>query len=86
MEAGAGRTWARSDGFVDTLLGEDPNASVEALKEALREGAGPVRLVQAVTYAAALRVARFHVQNEFSDWLVVLHTFSYLNALHQLMK
>ena len=86
MEAGAGRTWTRSDGFVDTLFGEDPNASVEALKEALREGASPVQLAQAVTYAAALRVARFHVQNEFSDWLVVLHTFSYLNALHQLMK
>ena len=86
MEAGAGRTWKRSDGFVETLLGEDPNASADALKGALREGATPVQLAQAVTVAAAYRVARFHVQNEFVDWLGVLHTFSYSNALHQLMK
>lgn len=39
-----------------------------------------------MTYAAALRVTRFHVQNEFPDWIGVLHTFSYSNALHQLLK
>ncbi|HEU4792252.1 MAG TPA: hypothetical protein VFS96_01210, partial [Nitrolancea sp.] len=37
-------------------------------------------------YAAALRVARFHTSNEFSDWITVLHTFTYCNALHQGLK
>ena len=36
--------------------------------------------------AAALRIVRFHVNNEFSDWIAVLHTFSYANALHQMLK
>ena len=36
-----------------------------------------------MTYAAALRVARFHTSNEFGDWITVLHTFTYCNALHQ---
>ena len=26
------------------------------------------------------------MQNEFSDWISVLHTFSYANALHQMLK
>ena len=28
----------------------------------------------------------FHVQNELADWIAVLHTFTYSNALHQLLK
>ncbi len=86
IEAGAGKTWARPEGFVETLLGDDPGAGVEALKGALGAGARPVQLAQAVAYAAALRVARFHVQNEFSDWIAVLHTFTYANALHQILR
>ena len=45
-----------------------------------------MQLAEAVALAAALRIARFHVRNEFSDWISVLHTFSYANALHQLLK
>ena len=43
-------------------------------------------MAEAVALAAALRIVRFHVRNEFSDWISVLHTFSYANALHQLLK
>ena len=86
MKAGTGKTWHRSRDFVETLLGEDPNASVAALTQSLQEGARPAQLAQAVAVAAAHRVARFHVQNEFSDWLGVLHTFSYSNALHQMIR
>ncbi len=43
-------------------------------------------LAEAITMAAALRIVRFHVNNEFSDWIAVLHTFSYANALHQMLK
>ncbi len=41
---------------------------------------------RAVSYAAALRVARFHTSNEFSDWITVLHTFTHANAVHQLLR
>ncbi len=86
FEAGEGTVWTRSPSLVDTLLGDDPQASVNALKDALEKGARPVQLAQALAYAAALRVARFHIQNEFVDWIAVLHTFTYANALHQLLK
>jgi hypothetical protein len=36
-----------------------------------------------VAYAAALRIARFHTRNEFSDWDTALHTFTFANAVHQ---
>lgn len=86
LEAGKGKVWNRSPNLVDTLLGDDPHASVNALKDALEGGARPGHLAQALAYAAALRVARFHIQNEFADWIAVLHTFTYANALHQLLK
>jgi hypothetical protein len=81
-----GRTWGGFNGLVETLLGDDPAASVAALVQALEDGAGVLALSSAVTYAAALRVARFHTSNEFGDWITVLHTFSYANALHQSLK
>ena len=86
LEAGAGKTWTQPDRFVEGLLGDDPQASADTLKGALQDGARPVQLARAVAYAAALRVARFHIQNEFADWIGVLHTFTYANALHQLLK
>ena len=83
---GQNETWDGVEDLVELLHGDDPHTAVEALKDALRDGARPVQLARAVAYAAALRVARFHVQNEFSDWIAVLHTFTYANALHQLIK
>ena len=41
-----------------------------------------IQLAQTVAYAAALRIARFHTSNEFSDWDTALHTFSFANAVH----
>ena len=81
-----GREWKGSGEFTDALLQDDPHAIVEGLNEALRRGARPVLLAEAITMAAALRIVRFHVNNEFSDWIAVLHTFSYANALHQMLK
>ena len=40
-------------------------------------------IAQAVAYAAALRIARFHTSNEFGDWDTALHTFTFANAVHQ---
>jgi hypothetical protein len=39
-----------------------------------------------VSYAAALRIARFHTANEFGDWDTVLHTFTFANAIHQAIR
>jgi nitrite reductase/ring-hydroxylating ferredoxin subunit len=75
--------WDGRRALVDVLLGEDPAASVEALLDALREGASEVELASAVTYAAALRIARFHTSNEFGDWDTALHTFTFANAVEQ---
>src|SRR5204863_8502075 len=69
--------------LVDVVLGEDAQASADALLGALRDGAGAVELGAAVAYAAALRIARFHTANEFGDWETALHTFTFANAVHQ---
>ena len=69
----------------DILLGDDPYAIVAWLMESLRSGTRPTELTRALAYAAVLRVARFHTSNEFSDWITVLHTFTYANALHRSM-
>lgn len=86
LKEGEDKTWDRPDDFLEILLGEDPNASIEAALTALSNGARPVELAQSVAVASAMRVARFHTQNEFSDWIAVLHTFTYANALHQMLK
>lgn len=65
-----------------TLLGDDPQAAVAVLLDALSGGAALTALSGALRYAAALRMARFHTSNEFGDWITVLHTFTYCNALH----
>jgi hypothetical protein len=36
-----------------------------------------------VAYAAALRIARFPISNEFRDWDTALHTFTFANAVQQ---
>lgn len=71
------------DALVETLLGDDPQAIADALLDALRAGASDADLAQSVTYAAALRIARFHTSNEFGDWDTALHTFSFANAIQQ---
>jgi nitrite reductase/ring-hydroxylating ferredoxin subunit len=70
----------------NTLLGDDPAAISQALVDALSAGIALSELSLAVSYAAALRVARFHTSNEFNDWIAVLHTLSSANATHRLLK
>src|ERR1035437_7279808 len=64
-------------------MGDDPAAIVTALLDALRAGACVVEIAGAVTYAAALRIARFHITNDFNDWDTALHSFSFSNAIQQ---
>ncbi|WP_254537508.1 Rieske (2Fe-2S) protein [Halomarina litorea] len=83
VAAGAGEEWERPEGFVETLLGEDPEASIDALTDAIREGATTTQLADAVARAATRRVMYFATNNEFSDWDTVHHTFTYANAVHR---
>jgi len=69
--------------LVETILGEDPEATLNALLQALRDGATAVDVASAVTCAAATRIARFPTSNEFGDWDTALHTFTFANAVEQ---
>jgi nitrite reductase/ring-hydroxylating ferredoxin subunit len=75
--------WTAPDGFDGTLLGDDPEAVVGALSDAVRAGATPAALADRVCHAAATRVARFGTANEFGDWNTVHHTFTYANAVRR---
>jgi nitrite reductase/ring-hydroxylating ferredoxin subunit len=76
-------SWDGRAELVQVLLGEDAQASADALLSALRNGASDDELAGAVTYAAALRIARFPTSNEFGDWDTALHTFTFANAVQQ---
>lgn len=69
--------------LTDTLLSDDPQATIAQLLAALREGVSEMALAGVVAHAAAVRIARFHTSNEFGDWDTALHTFTFANAVHQ---
>lgn len=77
------RRWSGRAELAQGLLSDEPQANVDALLGALHDGATPEQVAGAVTYAAALRIARFHTANEFGDWDTVLHTFTFANAMHR---
>jgi len=81
-----GRPWDGFDATVEALLDDRPESGVQALVRALADGATLNEVSQALCYAAALRIARFHTSNEFGDWITVLHTFSYCNALDHMIE
>ena len=84
VAAGADRSWNESDDFLETLLGDDPEAIVGALRDAIAAGATRRELTNAVARAATRRVAYFATNNEFADWDTVHHTFVYAVAAHEL--
>jgi hypothetical protein len=49
-------------------------------------GARPEELGRALADAAALRITRFHTQNDHGDWDEVHHAFTAANALHQALR
>lgn len=86
LQKASSAKWQCTPAFLETLLGEDPFAIVENLQAALLQGARFEQLAGAVALAAAYRIAYFRTSNEFSDWITVLHTFTYANAVHQAMR
>ena len=85
LAAGASRRggWEGRGALVEAVLGDDPAASIAALLAALAEGATEPELASAVSFAAAMRIARFPTSNEFGDWDTALHTFTFANAVEQ---
>lgn len=82
VEAGEGTEWAEPDDFEATLMGEDPEAIIDALTDAIAAGASARELAQVLAYCGARRIAHFGTANEFRDWNTVHHTYTYLNAVH----
>jgi nitrite reductase/ring-hydroxylating ferredoxin subunit len=83
VAAGEGKEWEPPANFVETLLAEDAEAIIDALTDAIKEGATTGQLADAVARAATRRVLWFATNNEFNDWNTVHHTFTYANALHR---
>ena len=81
-EPGPGGWYGRAE-LVETILSAEAVEILEALLAALRAGASAVELASAVTFAAAMRIARFPTTNEFGDWDTALHTFTFANAVEQ---
>jgi nitrite reductase/ring-hydroxylating ferredoxin subunit len=79
-------TWLGEDALLDTILGDDPAAILEAITQAILAGASPETLGAVVAHAAFLRMARFHTSNEFGDWETVHNTLTAANALHQALR
>lgn len=78
-----GVAWDGTQALIPVLHADDPQAIADSLLAALEAGATVVQLASAVSYAAALRIARFHTSNEFPDWDTALHTFTFANAIEQ---
>ncbi len=67
--------------FTQTMLGNDFVPIVAEIEEKLRAGVKPTDICRAMTYASAIRVARFHLKNE-GDWHDVANIYSYAHALY----
>ena len=78
--------WNEADTLAREMLGESPADILEAIKTAIKSGATPEQLGSAVTYAAFLRMAHFHISNEFGDWDTVHNTLTAAHALHRALQ
>ena len=78
--------WDHEDALARQMLGESPSDILDAIKTALKSGATAEQLGSAVAYAAFLRMAHFHISNEFGDWDTVHNTLTAANALHRALQ
>ena len=79
-------SWSGASALANVITGDDPQAIADAMLAALREGASPTQLARTVACAAAIRIARFHISNEFGDWDTAHHSFTFANAVHQAIE
>jgi nitrite reductase/ring-hydroxylating ferredoxin subunit len=85
-EQGRGRTWGGESGLVRALQADEPGVAVDALDEALEQGASALELGRALALAAAYRLARYNLRNEVFDWETMHHAFTTANAVYQAAK
>jgi nitrite reductase/ring-hydroxylating ferredoxin subunit len=85
LAAGAGKRggWGGRGELVERILADEATSILDEILAALGEGASEVEVASAVSFAAATRIARFPVSNEFGDWDTALHTFTFANAVEQ---
>jgi nitrite reductase/ring-hydroxylating ferredoxin subunit len=69
--------------ILNQILSDRPIETIEYVTKLLKQGYSPIRLARIIALAAAERIARFHTQNEFGDWITVLHTFTHAHAVHE---
>ena len=78
--------WDDADALAQHLLGDNPADILDAIKDAIRAGATAEQLGSVVAHAAFLRMAHFHVSNEFNDWDTVHNTLTAANALDRALQ
>jgi nitrite reductase/ring-hydroxylating ferredoxin subunit len=83
MTLGTGHLGDGFDPLVAKVLEDDPNSGASAISEALSRGVALSEIGQAVAHAAALRIGRFPISNEFGDWDTVHNTWTACQALAQ---
>ena len=71
--------------FYRELLEDDPRGILSAIAATMADGVSPVEITRHLALAAAWRLARFPESNDFDDWFGPMHTFSFCNALHQVL-
>ena len=88
LEQGRSRygEWDDADTLATRMLGDSPGEIIDSIKEATVGGATPEQLGSSVAHASFLRMAHFHLSNEFRDWDTVHNTLTAANALHQALK
>lgn len=79
-------SWPDREQLAETILGDDPDQTLQQLLHALNSGAPLMELSATVAYAAARRLVHFHTSNEVGDWHTVHHTFTYANAVDQAIR
>ena len=74
------------DALVDILLGDDPGLIIATLTRLLLAGGDPTKLARVVCYAAARRLAHFSAANEFGDWFIARHTYTFANGVYRAVQ
>jgi nitrite reductase/ring-hydroxylating ferredoxin subunit len=83
VSLGTARLADEFDSVVARVLEDDPTSGASAITAALGCGVAPSEVGQAVAHAAALRIGRFPISNEFADWDTVHNTWTSCQALAQ---
>ena len=88
LEQGRSRSgeWDDADALASRILGDSPTEIIDSIKDAIVSGATAEQLGGVVAHASFLRMAHFHLSNEFRDWDTVHNTLTAANALHQALR